>query len=73
MSSVPTSPTGSFFRTAGARLGFGLLALGAFGLAQAQTMPPGARDHLERITRAKPADQRAAEDAGRKAAFFCAN
>ena len=31
------------------------------------------RDVLDRITKARPADQKVAEDAGRKAAFFCAN
>lgn len=31
------------------------------------------RDVLDRITKARPADQKVAQDAGRKAAFFCAN
>ena len=31
------------------------------------------REILDRITKARPADQKVAQDAGRKAAFFCAN
>ena len=39
----------------------------------AQTLPPSPRDHLERIVGGKPGERKAAEDAGRKASFFCAN
>ncbi|MGL4408581.1 MAG: c-type cytochrome [Zoogloea sp.] len=49
------------------------LTLGAVtGQAQAQS-GPNAREHLERISAAKPADQKTAHDNGKKASFFCAN
>lgn len=69
MSMVKAAP-----RSAGARLlSLGLL-LGAVALpATAQTQPPTPRDHLERIVGGKPSERKAAEDAGRKASFFCAN
>lgn len=41
--------------------------------AAAAAEPPGARDHLVRITQSGPAGLKLAQDAGRKAAFFCAN
>ncbi|KAB2966844.1 c-type cytochrome [Zoogloea sp.] len=41
--------------------------------AAAAAEPSGARDHLARITQSGPAGLKAAQDAGRKAAFFCAN
>lgn len=41
--------------------------------ALAQVPASAARDQLERIVKGKPADQKTAQDAGRKASFFCAN
>lgn len=52
-----------------AALGLGLALMAGAVLAD----PPAPRDVLERISKARPADQKAAQDAGRKAAFFCAN
>ena len=52
-----------------AMAGVGLVVMA--GLVQAD--PPAPRDVLERITKARSADQKAAQDAGQKAAFFCAN
>ena len=48
----------------------GLALAGLLSPAFAQGTP---REHLERISKAKPVDQKAAQDAGKKAAFFCAN
>lgn len=51
-----------------------VLCLGlALTAAPVRADPPAPRDVLERINKARPADQKAAQDAGRKAAFFCAN
>lgn len=47
--------------------GLGVMGLPGSALAD---LP---REHLDRITKARPADQKTAQDAGRKAAFFCAN
>lgn len=41
--------------------------------AGAAAEPPTARDHLARITQSGPASLKLAQEAGRKAAFFCAN
>lgn len=50
----------------------GLMLAVLVGPALAETAPTS-REHLERLARSKPADQKAAQDAGKKAAFFCAN
>ncbi len=69
MSMVKAAPRSARTRL----LSLGLL-LGAVALpATAQTQPPTPRDHLERIVGGKPTERKAAEDAGRKASFFCAN
>ncbi|WP_296568422.1 c-type cytochrome [Zoogloea sp.] len=52
-----------------AALGLGLALMAGAVLAD----PPDPRDILERINKARPPDQKIAQDAGRKAAFFCAN
>jgi cytochrome c553 len=52
------------------RVLMGLTLAALLGPALAQPTP---REHLERIGKAKPADQKMAQDAGKKAAFFCAN
>lgn len=56
-----------------ALLGLSMAAASAPGVAQAQTAGPAARGHLERIVKASPAEQKTAQEAGRKASFFCAN
>ncbi|WP_254050884.1 c-type cytochrome [Zoogloea sp. LCSB751] len=68
MSIERKGPTGAGLR--GALLG---LLLAAVMPAVAQTTAPGARGYLERIVKAQAAEQKAAQDAGRKASFFCAN
>lgn len=47
--------------------GLGMMALSVAALADTP------REHLDRIVKGRPADQKAAQDAGRKASFFCAN
>jgi cytochrome c553 len=66
MSIKALGPGGRLMRRLIAGFVLGGLLAPAFG----QTTP---REHLERIGKAKPADQKAAQDAGKKAAFFCAN
>ncbi|MBS0345358.1 MAG: c-type cytochrome [Proteobacteria bacterium] len=50
-----------------------MAAASAPGLAQTQMAGPAARAHLEKIVKAAPAEQKTAQEAGRKASFFCAN
>lgn len=50
-----------------------LLLAAAPAAAQVSAAPSPGRDVLEHILKAKPADQKLAQDAGRKSAFFCAN
>ncbi len=62
---------GAAWRTLLQVLGMVGVVLGVAGPGVATADTP--RDHLERIGKARPADQKIAQDAGRKAAFFCAN
>ena len=62
-------PVGAGLR--GALLGLSMVAVVL--PAAAQTAVPGGHGQLERITKSPPAEQKTAQEAGRKAAFFCAN
>lgn len=50
-----------------------LFGLGLLSAAFAHAEAPAPQNHLERIAKGRPADLKAAQDAGRKASFFCAN
>ena len=58
-----------------ALLGLSMLAATVPVVAQTEvpSAAPGGRGQLERIIKSPPAEQKATQEAGRKASFFCAN
>lgn len=66
MSIEQTGRPGSALRGALVGLALGVLSVAAWAA-------PTDREQLARLVKAAPAEQQAARDAGRKAAFFCAN